>query len=87
MSEKRYMEGYTLGSRIGFGPELDLRLVKILAPEPECLHHGEFKCEDCGKSISVEYVKGSELEVTELLEEIKDLFVTGREYGHNEGLV
>lgn len=45
MSEKRYMEGYTLGSRIGFGPELDLRLVKILAPEPECLHHGEFKCE------------------------------------------
>lgn len=45
------------------------------------------KSEDCGKSISVEYVKGSELEVTELLEEIKDLFVTGREYGHNEGLV
>ena len=44
-----------------------------LAPEPECLHRGEFKCEGCGASFSVGCKKAPEPEVATVPQYIVDL--------------
>ena len=51
----------------------------FIAPEPDCLHRGEFKCEGCGASVSVGCKKAPEPEERDIFQSLKGRTFTQEE--------